>query len=110
MRRYNHKRRHKQCQFPTVKNFDDAHEMNSVNACCSRIGEDRDQHVLLHVEIPRIQCELKLLPFEEHSHRHRRRHQVAQRNHRDLRRDRRHGQRFSPVPEELVEEREKNAS
>lgn len=110
LRRHNHQQRHRQRHLFPVEHFNAGDEMDGVNASSSWISEDRDEHVLLHVELPRIQRELELPPFEEHSPRHRRRHQVAERDHSDLRRDGRHGERLPPETEELVEEREEKAS
>lgn len=73
------------------------------------VHQHRDHHVLLHIERPRIQRELQSRPSEEHARRQRPRHEVPQRHHRDLRRDRRYRQRLPPVPEKLVHERQHDA-
>lgn len=65
--------------------------------------------MLFHVERAGIERELPRAPPEEHSARDRRGHEVAERDHRDLSRDRRDRERLSTVPEELVEEGEEDA-
>lgn len=65
--------------------------------------------MLLHVKWPWIQRELEPPPLEEHSIGDRLRHEVADRDDRDLRRDRRQGERLLPVPEELLQERQEKA-
>lgn len=84
--------------------------MNRVDIPCSGIGEDRDQHVLLHVKRPGIESELKFPTFEENSVGDHRCHEVAERDHRDLGGDGGDGERFSTVPEELVKKGEEDAS
>lgn len=109
LRRHHNHQRQKEAQIPLVEHLHRAHNMDRVHVIHPRVGEDRDQNVLLHVERPRIKRELQPPPLEEHSIGDRRRHEVANRNHRDLSRDRRERHGLFPVPEELLEERQDDA-
>lgn len=102
----NDEQRHPKRQILLVKDLNRAHYVDRVDVPGPGVGEDRDQHVLLHVERSRIECEFPFTPLEEDPFRDRRGHEVAERDHRDLRRDRGEGQRLAAVPEELVEEGE----
>lgn len=68
------------------------------------VREDRNQHVLLHIEPPGVEAEFPLSPLEEHAPRERRRHEVAEGHHGDLGGDGGDRERLATVPEELVEE------
>lgn len=80
--------------------------MDGVDVPSSRVGEDGDEHVLLHIEGSRIEREFPFSPLEENSIRDQRRHEVAERDHRNLSGDRGEREGLAAVPEELVEEGE----
>lgn len=73
------------------------------------VGEDGDEHVLLHVERPRVEGELVAPAGEEGSRGEERRHETAEGQHGDLRRHGRDLQRLLAVPEEGVDEGERDA-
>lgn len=83
--------------------------MDGINRPGTRVRENGDEHVFLDVERPGIQGEFPPLPLEENPVRYLGRHQLSQRDHRDLGRDGGDGERLRPVPEELVEERQEHA-
>jgi len=85
-----------------VKDFDSGHYVNGVHIAGAGVCKYRYQNMLLHVERPWVQAELPPRPSQEHAFRHRCRHQLPQRHHRDLRRDGGDGQWLPAVPEELV--------
>lgn len=83
--------------------------MGGVNSPSTRIGKNGDQNMFFNVKRPRVHRELKGRAFEEEPRRQRPRQEMAEWDHRDLRRDRRDDQRLRSVPEELVHEREEDA-
>jgi hypothetical protein len=109
LRRKNYEQRHHKRHGFFVENLDGANDVDGVHVASTGVREDRDQHVLFHVERAGIERELPRAPPEEHSARDRRGHEVAERDHRDLSRYRRDRERLSTVPEELVEEGEEDA-
>lgn len=100
----NDKQRNKKRQVLLVKKLYSAHYMNGVDVASPGVGENGDEHVLLDIEGARVEREFPFLPLEENAFRNQRCHEAAERDHRDLSRDRGEGERLPAVPEELVEE------
>lgn len=107
---YNDKQGRWESQLLLVKDLDGADYVYSVNITGASVCQYGNKHMLLQVERSRIKAELPSLPFEEDSSADQRGHQVAQRNHRDLGRNRCDGEWLPAVPKELVDEREEDAS
>lgn len=109
LRRQNHTQGHQKGQLPAVENLHGADYMDRVRVRRPGVGEDRYQHVLLHIEVARVEAELPLPAAEENPLREHRRHEVAEGDHGDLGGDGGDGERLAAVKEELVEEGEEDA-
>lgn len=67
LRSNNDNQRHPITQLLLVEQFNGANHVNRVRVTGAGISEDRDKHVLFHVEWARIQCKFPLASFEENS-------------------------------------------
>lgn len=63
----NDDQRHPITQLLLVEQFHGANQVKRVRTPGAGVSEDRDKHVLFHVEWARIQCELPIASFEENS-------------------------------------------
>lgn len=67
LRGNNDDQRHPKSQLVLVEQLHGANHVNRIRVPGAGISEDRDKHVLFHVEWARIQCEFPLASLEENS-------------------------------------------
>ncbi|BAS80416.1 Os02g0696200, partial [Oryza sativa Japonica Group] len=99
-----------------VEGADDVDDHDGVGVAVAEgaagVGEDGDEHVLLHVEGARVEAPLAAAEQRGGAERAARQHarqEVAHRQRRHLHRDLRHDERLGAVGEELVEEAQERA-
>lgn len=83
--------------------------MDGIHSSRTGVGEDGDEHMLLHVKRPGIERELPPAAREEDFGRQYPGKEVAEGNDGDLRRHGGDGERLLAEPEELVDEGEEEA-
>lgn len=110
MRRQNHHQRNEEAHALPIEELHRANDVDSIDVIGAGVGEDRDQNMLFHVERSWIQRKFRPSSPQKLPIGDRRRHEVAERNHGNLSGDRGQGERFFTVPEELLEERQNDAS
>lgn len=86
-----------------VKHLDHGNNMNGIDSAGTRVGEDGDENVFLDIEGPRVEGELEVGASEEDSVGDFGGHEVAKRDDGDLGGDGGDGERFSAIPEELIQ-------
>ena len=76
--------------------------MSSIHGSSTRVGKDGYQNMLLDIEWPPVECELKPCALEEDTSWQSPCHEVGNRNHSNLCRNGGDTQRLCSVPKELI--------